>query len=227
MGRNKRSRDARSRDIGGISTSTMVRSFGGLAITLGAILLFIAYEESGQCKMRAIDYSSMNDPKLNGNLIKCFKYTGALLLTAGILTQCIIGPIPDICENCCCCGIGPCIGAILSSSLAKLTLAFITLVLALCNFLGYFWIHMAAKSRTTENSQSPGSPNYCPPVIWYTAHVAVYGLFLAFAILTSRLFAFIYWNFILTEEKKRKRTMYFGPSSKNPALKNRRDPSRV
>ena len=155
------------------------------------------------------------------------RYTGALLLTAGILTQCIIGPIPDICENCCCCGIGPCIGAILSSTLAKIFVAFITLVLALCNFLGYFWIHMAAKSRTTENSQSHGSPNYCPPDIWYTAHVAVYGLFLAFAILTSRLFAFIYWNFILTEEKKRKRTMYFGPSSKNPALKNRRDPSRV
>ena len=156
-----------------------------------------------------------------------YRYTGALLLSAGILTQCIIGPIPDICENCCCCGIGPCIGAILSSTLTKLTLAFITLVLALCNFLGYFWIYMAAKSRTTANSQSPGSPNYCPPDIWYTAHVAVYGLFLAFAILTSRLFALIYWNIILTEEEKRKRTMYFGPSSKNPALKKQRDPSIV
>ena len=60
-------------EIGGISTSTMVRSFGGLAITLGAILLFIANEESGQCKMRAIDYSSIDEPKLNGNLIKWFK----------------------------------------------------------------------------------------------------------------------------------------------------------
>ena len=155
------------------------------------------------------------------------RYTGVLLLTAGILTQCIIGPIPDICENCCCCGIGPCIGAILSSILAKLTLAFITLVLALCNFLGYFWIYMAAKSRTTENSQSPGSPNYCPPEIWYTAHVTVYGLFLVFVVLIFRLFASIYWNFILTEEKKHGFVpMYFGPSSKNP-LKKPRDPSRL
>ena len=157
-----------------------------------------------------------------------YRYTGALLLSAGILTQCIIGPIPDICENCCCCGIGPCIGAILSSTLTKLTLAFITLVLALCNFLGYFWIYMAAKSRTTANSQSPGSPNYCPPDIWYTAHVTVYGLFLAFAILIFRLFASIYWNFILTEEKKHGYVpMYFGPSSKNPFKKPERDPSRL
>ena len=70
-GRNKRSPD--NFDIG-VSTSTLIRTFGGLAITLGAILLIIIHEETGQCKMRAIDYSSMNDPNLNGNLIKWFKY---------------------------------------------------------------------------------------------------------------------------------------------------------
>ena len=58
----------------GISTSTIIRTFGGLAIVLGAILLIVVHEETGQCKMKAIDYSSWNDPNMNGNLIKWFKY---------------------------------------------------------------------------------------------------------------------------------------------------------
>ena len=58
----------------GISTSTIIRTFGGLAIVLGATLLIIVHEETGECKMKAIDYSSWNDPNLNGNLIKWFKY---------------------------------------------------------------------------------------------------------------------------------------------------------
>ena len=95
-----------------------------------------------------------------------------------------------------------CIGAILSSLLSKLVLLCLSLVILLCNFLGYFWIYMASKSRNEENSSNPGSPNYCAKDIWYMAHITIYSLFIIYALMILRMFASFYWHFILTEEEK-------------------------
>ena len=131
-----------------------------------------------------------------------YRYTGALLVSAGLLTQCIMGPIPEILEDCCCCGLGGCIGAILSSLLSKMILFALSMIIILCNFLGYFWIYIAKKSRTVENSSGPGSPNYCDTSIWLVAHVTIYTLFTILILLIVRMFASFYYNFILSENVK-------------------------
>ena len=52
-------------------------------------------------------------------LIFDFRYTGSLLLSAGLLTQCIIGPVPEILRDSCssiwCSG---CLGGCMISRLA-------------------------------------------------------------------------------------------------------------
>ena len=58
----------------GLSTSTLVQIYATLALVFGIILLSLGYNKSDQCKMHSIDYSSWNNPKLDGNLIKWFKY---------------------------------------------------------------------------------------------------------------------------------------------------------
>ena len=124
------------------------------------------------------------------------------MVSAGLLTQCIMGPIPEILEDCCCCGLGGCIGAILSSLLSKMILFALSMIIILCNFLGYFWIYIAKKSRTVENSSGPGSPNYCDTSIWLVAHVTIYTLFTILFFLIVRMFASFYYNFILSENVK-------------------------
>lgn len=60
---------------------------GGLMILLGALL-------GDQCKIQAIDSSTMNDPDAKGNLPKWFIYTGTIFVMGSSLACGVIGIIP-------------------------------------------------------------------------------------------------------------------------------------
>jgi hypothetical protein len=129
-----------------------------LACTLGIIMLILGHTRGDKCKMRAIDVSSWADPKIDGNLIKWFKYTGALFLIAGCWANCTIGACP--CH-------------ILEGIFGKIVLFLMYLITLLCNLLGFFWLFMASKARNPENSSNKMDINYCAPEIWITANVVV------------------------------------------------------
>ena len=57
----------------GVSTSAIIQLYGGLALILGITLLALGHTKGDRCKMHAIDFSSWNDPNLDGNLVKWFK----------------------------------------------------------------------------------------------------------------------------------------------------------
>ena len=77
---------------------------------------------------------------------------------------------------------------------------------------------MATKYRTQENSNTPGSPNYCASDIWYIAHFTIYTLFGIMGLLILRLFASFYYNFILTDEDKYN-PMYIGTKKSSKIYK--------
>ena len=143
-----------------------------LATVLGAIMLILGYTRGDRCKMRAIDATSWTNNDLDGNLIKWFKYTGTLLIISGILANFTIGACPATLRSCCR-GVGAAISDLMAGVFGKMVLFIMYLIVLLCNLLGYFWLTLASRARTPDNSELEGAINYCAPEIWYTAHFVV------------------------------------------------------
>ena len=152
--------------------------------------------------MYVIDSLAFNDSSIDGNLIKWYKYTGTLLLPFGLWTTLTLGACPGYVRHCCGC-IGETISSVLESIFGKMVLFALYLAIFLCNLLGYFWLHMAEMGRTVDNSEEPGSINYCSSEIWITAHGIIYTFWtlsgICALVITGQIF-----RFFRTQESKMK-----------------------
>ena len=149
------------------------RLSSGIATFFGIVMLIIGYTRGAKCKMYVIDSLTFNNPDIDGNLIKWYKYTGAIFITVGLWSTLTLGACPEYFRHCCWC-IGEIITALLDSIFGKMVLLALYLVLFLCNLLGYFWLHMASLGRNVNNSEQQGSINYCSSEIWIAAHIIIY-----------------------------------------------------
>ena len=87
------------------------------------------------------------------------------------------------------------VGMILTGFFGRAILFIVWIFSLLLCLLAAFWLYIAKLHRNVDNSSIEGDPNYCAPLVWFTAQIAV-ALFAIFSVMTAAATAAEFYYFL-------------------------------